>query len=86
MSFWVAGAIVVSSVATGVQQHKAQRAQKKAQKKAKEDALESEKQARRAEVFAETEGLGQGNLGKVSLEVDDELDEDAEVSTGNIRI
>ena len=82
MSFWIAGAIVVSSVGTTMQQKKAQ---KKAKKNAEKDALEADKQARKAEVFAETEGEGIGNLGRVSLEVDDDLDDD-EISTGNIRI
>lgn len=83
MSFWVAGAIVGSSLIVQQQQ---KRATEKAQKKAEKDALEAEKQARKAEVFAETEGEGVGSLGKISLEVDDDLDEDEEVSTGNIRI
>lgn len=83
MSYWVAGAIVGSSLVVQQQQ---KRATEKARKKAEKDALEAEKQARKAEVFAETEGEGVGSLGKISLEVDDDLDEDEEVSTGNIRI
>lgn len=82
MSFWVAGAIVVTGVATQVQQKKAR---KKARKNAEKDALEADIQARKAEVFAETEGEGIGSLGQISLEVDDLEDED-ELSTGNIRI
>ena len=82
MSFFVAGAIVVSSIAITQQ---AKSAQKKAKKDAKKDALKADQQARKAEVFAETEGEGIGNLGQISLEVDDDLDED-ELSTGNIRI
>lgn len=39
------------------------------------------KDARKAEVFAETEGEGVGNLGKVSLEVDPNLDEEEEVAS-----
>lgn len=81
MSFFIAGAIVVTSVATGMQQKKAA---KKAQKQAANDALAADKQARKAEIFAETEGLGQGSMGKVSLEVDPTLDE--EDLTGNLRI
>ena len=81
MSFWVAGAIVVSSVAVQQQQKSAA---KKAKKAAEKDALEADKQARKAEVFAETEGEGIGDLGKISLEVDDDLDE--EKLSGNIRI
>ena len=83
MSFWVAGAIVVSGVATQVQQKKAQ---KKAKKAAEKDALEADRQARKAEVFAETEGEGIGSLGQISLEVDDDLEDEDELSTGNIRI
>lgn len=83
MSFWVAGAIVVSTVGTHMKQ---QQAQKKAKRDAEKKALEDAKQARKAETFAETEGSGVGSLGKVSLEVDDELDEDEEVSTSNLRI
>lgn len=81
MSFWVAGAIVVTSVATTVRQ---QNAQKAAAKKAEKDALEADAQARKAEVFAETEGEGVGSLGQISLEVDDELDDDEIAS--NVRI
>lgn len=81
MSFWIAGAIVVSGVATGIQSRKAQ---EKARRDAEKDALKAEAQARKAEVFADTEGEGIGQLGNVSLEVDDELDEDETVS--NLRI
>ena len=83
MSFWIAGAIVVSSVGTTLQAKKAQR---EAKRDAERDALDAEKQARKAEIFAETEGEGIGDLGKISLEVDDELDEDEEISSGNLRI
>jgi hypothetical protein len=83
MSFWIAGAIVATTTVTQVQ---ARKEQKKAKKQAEKDALEAEKQARKSEVFAETEGEGVGSLGKISLEVDDELDEDLEVSSGNVRI
>lgn len=83
MSFWVAGAIVVSGFVVTQQQKSAQ---KKAKKDAEKDALAADKQARQAEVFAETEGEGIGNLGKISLEVDDDLEDEDELSTGNIRI
>ena len=63
------GLTAASSIYTGVESRKAQ---KKAQKKAEEDALAAEKQSRKAEAFAETEGQGIGQLGQVSLEVDDE--------------
>ena len=42
-------------------------------KKARKQALEDEQNAREAEVFAETEGEGTGQLGKISLELDDEI-------------
>lgn len=58
--------------------------QKKAAKKAREQQLEDEAQRRRSEVFAETEGEGLGNLGEVSLEIDDEEDED--IRSGNLAI
>lgn len=76
---WAATAVIAASAVYSA------REQRKAQKKAKEDQAEAEKQARKAEVFAETEGQGIGQLGQVSLEVDDELEEDEEVST-NISI
>jgi hypothetical protein len=60
-------------------------AAKQAKKDAAKDALKAEKDARKAEVFAETEGEGVGNLGKISLEVDENLDEDEEVAS-NVRI
>ncbi len=84
MSFWIAGAsILVGSQV--IQAKQARSAQKKAKKDAERDALEADKQARMAEVFAETEGEGIGNLGKISLEVDDDLDEDKKLSS-NVRI
>lgn len=73
MSFFVAGAIVATTAYTSVKRSKAE---KKAKKEAEEDAIEADKRARKAEVFAETEGEGIGNLGTVSLEVDDDLDDD----------
>jgi hypothetical protein len=69
---WVVTAVVATaafSVGSAVLQQKASR---KAQKEAKADAIEAEKQARKAEVFAETEGEGVGSLGQISLEVDDD--------------
>jgi hypothetical protein len=82
MVWAVTGAIVLSSAASAVMQRKAQ---KKAKRDAEKQALEDQKQARKAEVFAETEGQGIGSLGNISLEVDEELDEDEEL-TGNLRI
>jgi len=76
---WVATAVVA-----GTTLYTADRS-RKAQKKARREQLADQKQARKAEVFAETEGKGTGQLGQISLEVDDELDEDEEVSS-NISI
>lgn len=77
---WVATAVISSVVLNVGNTLIQQRANKKATKRAKQDALDAEKQARQAEVFAETEGEGIGQLGQISLEVDDdELDEDATV-------
>lgn len=63
---------------------KARKAQDRRSKEAKEDATESEIQARKAEVFAETEGKGQGQLGQIrsglSAEIDDE--EETEIRQG----
>ena len=61
--------IATTTLGTAVLQQKASR---KAQKEAKADAIEAEKQARKAEVFADTEGEGVGSLGQISLEVDDD--------------
>ena len=83
MSFWIAGSIIVSGAVVTQQ---SQKAQKKAKKDAEKDALEADKQARKAEVFAETEGEGIGNFGQISLEVDDDLEDEDLESTGNIRI
>ena len=66
---WAVTATVALSLGTAVLQQKASR---KAEKRAKADAIEAEKQARKAEVFAETEGEGVGSLGQISLEVDDD--------------
>lgn len=82
MSFVAAAVVAGATLITSTQNRKAQ---KKAQKQAKADQLEAEKQARKAEVFAETEGQGIGNLGQVSLEVDDDLEEDEDIGT-NVRI
>lgn len=81
MSFWVAGAIVVSTIGVQMQQ---KNAAKQAKRDAEKAALQADKDARKAEVFAETEGEGIGNLGKVSLEVDQKLDEEEVASVVRI--
>lgn len=79
---WIAAAVIATTtIGSAVIQGKQSR---KAQKRAKADALEADKQARKAEVFAETEGEGVGSLGQVSLEVDD--DEIEEEVSSTVRI
>jgi hypothetical protein len=70
MSFWIAGAILVTTVKSGLD---AKKAREKGQRDAVIQAAKDAKQARKAEVFAETEGDGIGQMGKISLEVDDEV-------------
>ena len=69
MSF-IAAAVVVGTTYYQTKENK------KAQKDARRDELEDRRQARKEEIFAETEGQGLGNIGQVSLEVDDELDDE----------
>lgn len=81
---WIATAIIGTAalhVGTAALQRKASR---KAEKRAETAALEADRQARKAEAFAETEGEGQGSLASISLEVDDELEQDKKVSTVRI--
>ena len=82
--------VIAASVAIGLTTatslytaNKAKQAQRDAQKQAEKDALAAEKQSRKAEAFAETEGQGIGQLGKVSLEVDDE---EEDLSINNLSI
>ena len=80
MSF-VAAAVVIAAGATLYSSNKARQAQEDAQKQAKLDAQEAERQARKSEAFAQTEGEGMGQLGQISLEVDDDLDEEENVNS-----
>tara|TARA_R100000544_G_scaffold16105_1_gene7644 strand:- start:26205 stop:26450 length:246 start_codon:yes stop_codon:yes gene_type:complete len=79
---WIATAIIGTSVAGSILQRKQS---KEAKKQAKADALEADKQARKAEAFAETEGEGVGALGQISLEVDDDEITD-KVKSSSVRI
>ncbi len=72
---WVYTAVVAVSTLYQARENR------KAQKEARKDQLEDQKQAREAEVFSQTEGEGLGQLGAISLEVDDELDENKAVSS-----
>ena len=79
---WIATAVIATTtIGSAVIQNKQS---KKARREAKADALEADKQARKAEIFAETEGEGVGNLGQISLEVDDEEIEEEVSSTVRI--
>lgn len=78
---WVITAVVTVAAGTVYQTQQA----KKAQEQARKDQLEDQRQARKAAVFSETEGEGMGQLGKISLEVDDELEENEAVSS-NLKV
>lgn len=69
---WIVTSVSVIAGSTAYQAKEA----RKAQKQARKDQLADQRRARRSEVFAETEGAGTGQLGQISLEIDDELDED----------
>ena len=69
---WIATAVIVGSTLYSTNR------QKKAAKQAKRDAAEADKQARKAEVFAETEGKGQGQLGQIDLTLEDEIEDEDE--------
>lgn len=77
MSAFFVAATVISSVYSSDQ---ARKSQKKAATAAKVAATEDAVNARKAETFAETEGEGIGTLGQISLEVDDEDDDEDNVS------
>ena len=74
---WVVTAVAVVAAGTIHQSIES----RKAKKEARKDQLEDQKRAREAEVFSQTEGEGLGQLGSISLEVDDELDENKAVSS-----
>lgn len=76
MSWLITAAVATGVVSTGA----GIVANKRAGKKARQQALQDKIDARKAEVFAETEGSGIGNLGKVSLGVTDEIDEEKELT------
>jgi len=57
-------------------------AAKKAQEKMDADAA----RARRASVFSETEGEGQGTVGEITLDVDDEIDEEEEAQRQGLSV
>lgn len=57
-------------------------AAKKAQDKADADAA----RARRAQVFSETIGEGQGEVGEITLDIDDEIDEEEESARQGLRV
>jgi hypothetical protein len=77
---WIATTIGLSVV----QSLYGARQQKKAQKKAEKDALKDRRRADEEELFSKTEGEGIGQLGQVSLDVDDEEEDDKVSSTLSI--
>ena len=78
MSFVATAIIVGTQLFTA---KKTQQANRRDQEQARLDSVEDQKQSRKASVFAETEGKGQGQLGQISLEVDSEIDEDEDLSS-----
>lgn len=74
---FVVAAVMVATAIYGENRRRA------GKKKARQEGLEDAKQARKAETFAETEGEGTGNLGQISLELDDEV-KDKDLS--NLRV
>lgn len=75
----------MSFIATAVVSNVYQTRQaRKAKKEAKADALEDRRLADEEELFSETEGEGLGQLGKVSLDIDDEEEDDKLSSTVSI--
>jgi hypothetical protein len=66
------------------------RAMAENQERARQDALKAQMQARKAEVFAQTEGAGQGKFGKVRNGISDEIDPDdptvSKRARGSLRI
>tara|TARA_R110000851_G_scaffold57574_6_gene134064 strand:- start:1060 stop:1308 length:249 start_codon:yes stop_codon:yes gene_type:complete len=78
MSFIATAIIAGTTLYTA---NKTKKASERAGREARMDSLEDQRQARKASVFAETEGKGTGQLGQISLEVDSEIDEDEELSS-----
>lgn len=74
----------MSFVATAVNvysSYKQSKEARKQQKKAKRAALRDRREADEEELFSKTEGEGIGQLGQVSLDVDDdELDDEREAT------
>lgn len=89
-AFFTAAILVSAAVSVGTSiytANKQEAAQKKAAAKAAADAKKAAAEARRAEVFAETEGEGIGQVGEVSLAIDEEVD-DEEIAQrqGSLRV
>lgn len=86
MSAFISAAILTiggSLISNSIAQSKQEKAQKRAEEQAAADAA----QARKAEVFAKTEGEGLGDLAEISLEIDDTVDEEEEaLRQGSLRV
>ncbi len=67
--------VATTAASTAANQMANKRATKKGRKQADQDRID----ARKAEVFAETEGEGIGGLGKVQLGITEEIDEEKEL-------
>jgi hypothetical protein len=67
-------AVAEAKAAAELQNKRNLSAAKKAEDKANQDSA----RARRAVVFSETEGKGTGTMGEISLDVDDEIDDEEE--------
>ena len=75
----VVGALAVNAKVEHDNAKKARRAQDRRAKQAQADAVASDIQARRAEVFAETEGQGQGTVGTIRSGIATEIEEDEDI-------
>jgi len=79
MSWAVTAVVAISAVSTAVEQDKAGKAREKARKQAEKD----QEQARAAEVFAETEGAGVGQQGKIDLAAESLSEADLRIRRGS---
>jgi hypothetical protein len=77
MTFLATAVVAATTLYTADRQRAAQ---KKGKKLAEEKANRDEISARKAEAFAETEGEGIGSLGTMSLEVDEDVDDNVRAS------
>jgi hypothetical protein len=80
---WAVTAVVaISAVGAAVQADAENDARDEAAKQAKQDKAD----ALRAEQFADTEGEGQGQLGNISLAIDEDVDSEVLSGKSNISL